>query len=60
MYGILKILLDYQYKKGSYNFTSTADNRNSENLLIVYNKDIAKKYLDNWDVRKKSSRIFKY
>jgi phospholipase D len=45
---------------GSYNFTSAADNRNSENLLIIDNKDIAKKYLDNWDVRKKSSRIFKY
>jgi phospholipase D len=43
---------------GSYNFTSAADNRNSENLLIIYNKALAKKYLDNWDARKKNAMHF--
>ena len=43
---------------GSYNFTSAADNRNSENLLIIYNKALTKKYLDNWDVRKKNAMRF--
>lgn len=43
---------------GSYNFTNAADNRNSENLLIIDNKSLAKKYIDNWDVRKKSARRF--
>jgi phospholipase D len=43
---------------GSYNFTNAANDRNAENLLIVENKEFAKKYFDNWHFRKKSARGF--
>lgn len=33
---------------GSYNFSNAAKNRNSENLIIVYNRDLAKQYAENW------------
>jgi phospholipase D len=33
---------------GSYNFTNAAETRNAENLLILNNKDLAKKYITNW------------
>lgn len=33
---------------GSFNFTKSADVRNAENVLVVRNKQLVKKYLDNW------------
>ncbi len=36
---------------GSYNFTYSAQNRNSENLLIIKSDDISKAYLKNWQKR---------
>lgn len=33
---------------GSYNFSNAAHKRNTENLLIIYNKDLAQKYIQNW------------
>ena len=32
---------------GSFNFTESADKRNAENVLVVRNKQLVKKYLDN-------------
>ncbi len=37
---------------GSFNFTKSADTRNAENVIIVNNKQIASKYLQNWLSRK--------
>jgi phosphatidylserine/phosphatidylglycerophosphate/cardiolipin synthase-like enzyme len=34
---------------GSYNFTNSANNNNNENSLIIYSKDIAKSYLNEFD-----------
>jgi Phosphatidylserine/phosphatidylglycerophosphate/cardiolipin synthases and related enzymes len=31
---------------GSYNFSSNADNYNDENVLIIFSKEIALKYLN--------------
>ncbi|MCC2646621.1 MAG: pld 1 [Rickettsiaceae bacterium] len=33
---------------GSYNFTNAAETRNAENLLIIKDEDLAKKYITNW------------
>ncbi len=38
---------------GSYNFTGSAEDRNDENLLIIFSPDIAKLYLDEFN------RVFK-
>jgi len=36
---------------GSYNFTYSAQNRNSENLLIIRNKKVVNSYVHNWLLR---------
>jgi phospholipase D len=37
---------------GSFNFTAAAETRNAENVIIVNDKEIANKYLENWYSRK--------
>ena len=34
---------------GSFNFTKSAEERNAENLLVINDSLIAKKYLGNWE-----------
>jgi phosphatidylserine/phosphatidylglycerophosphate/cardiolipin synthase-like enzyme len=41
---------------GSYNFTASAEKRNAENLLIIDDKELAKKYKNNWVNREKVSK----
>ena len=33
---------------GSFNFTKAAEENNAENLLVIHNKKLAAKYLENW------------
>ena len=40
---------------GSFNFTYAAQNTNAENLLIINNTELAKKYLKNWLKRQAES-----
>lgn len=40
---------------GSFNFTKAAQEKNAENLLIIRDKDLANKYLDNWNYREQQS-----
>ena len=35
---------------GSFNFTTSAEEHNAENLLIIHSKDLAAKYTDNWRI----------
>ncbi len=44
---------------GSFNFTAAAESRNAENLLVVKNKSLAKKYRDNWSRHQKHSTPIK-
>ena len=44
---------------GSFNFTTSADTRNAENVIIVNNTEIAKKYIQNWFSRKERSETTK-
>jgi phosphatidylserine/phosphatidylglycerophosphate/cardiolipin synthase-like enzyme len=41
---------------GSYNFTNAAQERNAENVLFVYNRQLAGKYLANWRKRSEASK----
>lgn len=56
-----KILIIDQAKvvTGSYNFSTVAENRNAENLLIVESIDLAKQYLENWEIRCQASVPFR-
>lgn len=40
---------------GSFNFTESAQKKNAENLLIIYDKSLAEKYVANWSNREKDS-----
>lgn len=40
---------------GSFNFTIAADYRNAENVLLIEDKWVAQKYLDNWENRKRDN-----
>jgi phosphatidylserine/phosphatidylglycerophosphate/cardiolipin synthase-like enzyme len=33
---------------GSFNFTKSAEDKNAENLLIIWDKALAEKYTKNW------------
>jgi phosphatidylserine/phosphatidylglycerophosphate/cardiolipin synthase-like enzyme len=40
---------------GSFNFTSSAETRNVENLLVLRSTELAQRYLTNWLERQKAS-----
>ena len=40
---------------GSFNFTKAAQNKNAENVLIISDDTLAKKYKDNWINRMNAS-----
>lgn len=40
---------------GSFNFTKAAEEKNAENLLILKNKELANKYLVNWNKHREHS-----
>jgi len=42
------IIDGYTVITGSFNFTSNAEERNAENLLIIDDKSLASQYLENW------------
>ena len=44
---------------GSFNFTNAAEDKNAENLLVVRDKKVAKKYRDNWNKHQKYSEPFR-
>ncbi|OGX14069.1 MAG: phospholipase [Omnitrophica bacterium RIFOXYB12_FULL_50_7] len=43
---------------GSFNFTNAAEDKNAENLLVVRDKTIARKYRNNWDKHQKHSERY--
>lgn len=43
---------------GSFNFTRAADSRNTENVIIINDKSVANKYLQNW-LKRKSKNDFR-
>jgi phosphatidylserine/phosphatidylglycerophosphate/cardiolipin synthase-like enzyme len=51
----IMIIDDATVITGSFNFTKSANARNSENLLIIQDKNLAKIYKENWLKRQKVS-----
>ena len=43
---------------GSYNFTKAAQNKNAENLLVIYDEKLAHIYMENWQRRRAVSNYF--
>jgi len=43
---------------GSFNFTRAAENNNAENLIIIRSQELAKIYLDNWELHKRHSQAY--
>jgi phosphatidylserine/phosphatidylglycerophosphate/cardiolipin synthase-like enzyme len=43
---------------GSFNFTKAAEQKNAENLLTLKSKDLAKLYMQNWQVHREHSEPY--
>ena len=43
---------------GSFNFTKAAEEKNSENLLIIESEELAKKYIQNWNNHRGHSEVY--
>jgi phosphatidylserine/phosphatidylglycerophosphate/cardiolipin synthase-like enzyme len=43
---------------GSFNFTRAAEEKNAENLLIVHDVELAKRYTENWKVHEGHSEMY--
>ena len=43
---------------GSFNFTRAAEDRNAENLLVVHDGEMAKRYTENWHVHEGHSEVY--
>ena len=44
---------------GSFNFTRAAEERNAENLMIIHDRELAARFLDNWWIHQKHSTLFR-
>ncbi|MEW5746314.1 MAG: phospholipase D family protein [Nitrospirota bacterium] len=44
---------------GSFNFSKAAEEKNAENLLIITSKELAKVYLENWQLHRKHSERYR-
>jgi len=43
---------------GSFNFTRAAEEKNAENLLVIRDKALAAKYIENWKVHAGHSEVY--
>ena len=48
----------YLVLTGSFNFTKAAEENNAENLLVVNDPVLAKRYLDNWQAHQSHSEAY--
>jgi len=44
---------------GSFNFSRAADEKNAENLLIIRDKALGEKYIENWREHAGHSEVYK-
>jgi phosphatidylserine/phosphatidylglycerophosphate/cardiolipin synthase-like enzyme len=52
------IVDDYLVLTGSFNFTKAAEEKNAENLLIINDPALAKRYLENWHAHEAHSEAY--
>ncbi len=43
---------------GSFNFSTGAEKKNAENLLVIRNKALAARYIENWQVHRDHSKPY--
>ena len=43
---------------GSFNFTKAAEESNAENLLVINDAEMARKYIENWNEHLKHSEVY--
>ena len=43
---------------GSFNFTKSAEEHNAENLLVIHDVELAKRYTENWHLHEKHSEEY--
>jgi phosphatidylserine/phosphatidylglycerophosphate/cardiolipin synthase-like enzyme len=44
---------------GSFNFTKRAEENNAENLVVIRDKKLVEKYVDNWRIHREHSQPYK-
>jgi phosphatidylserine/phosphatidylglycerophosphate/cardiolipin synthase-like enzyme len=54
----IMIIDDYLILTGSFNFTKAAEENNAENLLLINDPVLAKRYTDNWRTHASHSRPY--
>ena len=54
----IMIIDGYMVLTGSFNFTKAAEENNAENLLVVNDSALAKKYIANWHVHEQHSEAY--
>ena len=52
------IVDDYLVLTGSFNFTKAAEEKNAENLLVINDPSLAKRYLENWHAHETHSQTY--
>jgi phosphatidylserine/phosphatidylglycerophosphate/cardiolipin synthase-like enzyme len=52
------IIDEYLLITGSFNFTKAAEEKNAENLLVINDPELAKKYLANWEAHQQHSEPY--
>jgi phosphatidylserine/phosphatidylglycerophosphate/cardiolipin synthase-like enzyme len=43
---------------GSFNFTKAAEENNAENLLVIHDKKLAERYMENWQEHERHSEVY--
>jgi len=54
----IMIIDDFVVLTGSFNFTRAAEEKNAENLLVINDPALAKKYFENWHFHEQHSEPF--
>ena len=43
---------------GSFNFTKAAEENNAENLLVIRDRKLAERYIENWQEHERHSEVY--
>ncbi len=54
----IMIIDDYLVLTGSFNFTKAAEEKNAENLLVINDPVLARKYVENWQAHESHSEPY--
>jgi len=43
---------------GSFNFTKSAEDSNSENIVVIRSQDMARVFVENWELHRRHSKLY--